>query len=149
MVELLARYDIDPAGKHVVIVGRSNIVGKPAALLLMQKKKFANAIVTVCHSAAKDISVYTKQADILVAAMGVPGFIKKEMVKEGVVVIDVGTNRIYDPTTKSGTRLVGDVDFEGVSQVASYITPVPGGVGPMTIAMLLKNTVKAFKEHGM
>jgi len=149
VVELLARYDIDPAGKHVVIVGRSNIVGKPAALLLMQKKKFANAIVTVCHSAAKDISVYTKQADILVAAMGVPGFIKKEMVKEGVVVIDVGTNRIYDPTTKSGTRLVGDVDFEGVSQVASYITPVPGGVGPMTIAMLLKNTVKAFKEHGM
>lgn len=149
VVELLARYDIDPAGKHVVIVGRSNIVGKPAALLLMQKKKFANAIVTVCHSAAKDISVYTKQADILVAAMGVPGFIKKEMVKEGVVVIDVGTNRIYDPSTKSGTRLVGDVDFEGVSQVASYITPVPGGVGPMTIAMLLKNTVKAFKEHGM
>lgn len=149
VVELLKRYDIDPAGKHVVVVGRSNIVGKPAALLLMQKKKFANAIVTVCHSAARDISVFTKQADILIAAMGVPKFIKKEMVKEGVVVIDVGTNRVEDATSKTGYRLVGDVDFEGVSKVASYITPVPGGVGPMTIAMLLKNTVKAFKDYGM
>lgn len=149
VVELLKRYDIDPSGKHVVVVGRSNIVGKPAALLLMQKKKFANAIVTVCHSAAKDISVFTKQADILIAAMGVPRFIKKEMVKEGVVVIDVGTNRIEDPTSKTGSRLVGDVDFDEVAPLASYITPVPGGVGPMTIAMLLKNTVKAFKESGI
>lgn len=149
VVELLKRYDIDPAGKHVVVVGRSNIVGKPAALLLMQKKKFANAIVTVCHSAAKDISVFTKQADILIAAMGVPRFIRKEMVKEGVVVIDVGTNRIDDPTSKTGTRLVGDVDFDEVAPLASYITPVPGGVGPMTIAMLLKNTVKAFKDSGI
>lgn len=148
VVELLKRYEIDPAGKHVVVVGRSNIVGKPAALLLMQKKKFANAIVTVCHSAAKDISIFTKQADILIAAMGVPKFIKKEMVKEGVVIIDVGTNRIEDPSTKTGYRLVGDVDFEAVSEKASYITPVPGGVGPMTIAMLLKNTVKAFKDYG-
>lgn len=149
VVELLKRYDIDPSGKHVVVVGRSNIVGKPAALLLMQKKKFANAIVTVCHSAAKDISVFTKQADILIAAMGVPRFIKKEMVKEGVVVIDVGTNRIEDPTSKTGSRLVGDVDFDEVAPLASYITPVPGGVGPMTIAMLLKNTVKAFKRSGI
>lgn len=149
VVELLKRYEIDPAGKHVVVVGRSNIVGKPAALLLMQKKKFANAIVTVCHSAARDISVFTKQADILIAAMGVPKFIKKEMVKEGVVVIDVGTNRVEDATSKTGSRLVGDVDFDRVSEVASYITPVPGGVGPMTIAMLLKNTVKAFKDYGM
>ncbi len=149
VVELLKRYDIDPAGKHVVVVGRSNIVGKPAALLLMQKKKFANAIVPVCHSAAKDISVFTKQADILIAAMGVPRFIRKEMVKEGVVVIDVGTNRIDDPTSKTGTRLVGDVDFDEVAPLASYITPVPGGVGPMTIAMLLKNTVKAFKDSGI
>lgn len=149
VVELLKRYDIDPAGKHVVVVGRSNIVGKPAALLLMQKKKFANAIVTVCHSAAKDISVFTKQADILIAAMGVPRFIRKEMVKEGVVVIDVGTNRIDDPTSKTGTRLVGDVDFDEVAPLASYITPVPGGVGPMTIAMLLKNTVKSFKDSGI
>ncbi len=149
VVELLKRYDIDPSGKHVVVVGRSNIVGKPAALLLMQKKKFANAIVTVCHSAAKDISVFTKQADILIAAMGVPRFIKKEMVKEGVVVIDVGTNRIEDPGSKTGSRLVGDVDFDEVAPLASYITPVPGGVGPMTIAMLLKNTVKAFKESGI
>ncbi len=149
VVELLKRYEIDPSGKHVVVVGRSNIVGKPAALLLMQKKKFANAIVTVCHSAAKDISVFTKQADILIAAMGVPRFIKKEMVKEGVVVIDVGTNRIEDPTSKTGSRLVGDVDFDEVAPLASYITPVPGGVGPMTIAMLLKNTVKAFKESGI
>jgi len=149
VVELLKRYEIDPAGKHVVVVGRSNIVGKPAALLLMQKKKFANATVTVCHSAARDISVFTKQADILIAAMGVPKFIKKEMVKEGVVVIDVGTNRVEDATSNTGSRLVGDVDFEGVSEVASYITPVPGGVGPMTIAMLLKNTVKAFKDYGM
>ncbi len=148
VVELLKRYEIDPAGKHVVVVGRSNIVGKPAALLLMQKKKFANAIVTVCHSAAKDISIFTKQADILIAAMGVPKFIKKEMVKGGVVIIDVGTNRIEDPSTKTGYRLVGDVDFEAVSEKASYITPVPGGVGPMTIAMLLKNTVKAFKDYG-
>lgn len=148
VVELLKRYEIDPAGKHVVVVGRSNIVGKPAALLLMQKKKFANAIVTVCHSAAKDISIFTKQADILIAAMGVPKFIKKEMVKEGVVIIDVGTNRIEDPSTKTGYRLVGDVDFEAVSETTSYITPVPGGVGPMTIAMLLKNTVKAFKDYG-
>ena len=102
----------------------------------------------MCHSAAKDISIFTKQADILIAAMGVPKFIKKEMVKGGVVIIDVGTNRIEDPSTKTGYRLVGDVDFEAVLEKASYITPVPGGVGPMTIAMLLKNTVKAFKDYG-
>ncbi len=144
--ELLIRYNIETAGKHVVVVGRSNLVGKPFANLMFQKKQNANSIVTVCHSAAKDISVFTKQADILVAAMGSPRFIKADMVKEGAAVIDVGINRIEDKTHPKGTRIVGDVDFDEVSKKASYITPVPGGVGPMTIAMLLKNTFKAYMQ---
>lgn len=144
IIELLKRYNIETKGKHVVVVGRSNIVGKPVANLLVQKAEGANAVVTVCHSAAKDLAYFTKQADILIAAMGRPEVIKSDMVKEGVVVIDVGTNRVDDPSRKKGYRITGDVDFEEVSQKASYITPVPGGVGPMTIAMLLSNTYKAY-----
>lgn len=143
IVELLKRYGINPSGKHVVVVGRSNIVGKPIANMLMQKREWANAIVTVAHTAAKDLSVYTRQADILIAAVGKPNAITKEMVKPGAVVIDVGINRIEDPAAKNGSRLVGDVDFENVKDIASAITPVPGGVGPMTIAMLLVNTLTA------
>ena len=146
--ELLIRYNIETKGKHVVVLGRSNIVGKPIANILLQKKEHANSIVTVCHSAATDVSYYTKQADILIAAMGSPKFVKADMVKEGVVVIDVGINRVEDVTTKKGYRVVGDVDFDGVSKKAAYITPVPGGVGPMTIAMLLKNTFEAFINYG-
>lgn len=146
--ELLIRYNIETKGKHVVVLGRSNIVGKPIANIMLQKKEFANSIVTVCHSAAFDVSYYTKQADILVAAIGSPKFVKENMVKDGVVVIDVGINRIEDSSTKKGYRVVGDVDFDEVSKKASYITPVPGGVGPMTIAMLLKNTYDAFLKYG-
>ncbi|MDP1676850.1 MAG: bifunctional methylenetetrahydrofolate dehydrogenase/methenyltetrahydrofolate cyclohydrolase FolD [Bacteroidota bacterium] len=143
IMELLKRYKINPSGKHVVVVGRSNIVGKPIANILVQKKEWANAIVTIAHTGTKDISYYTKQADILIAAIGKPNAITKDMVKPGAVVIDVGINRIDDATTKTGTRLVGDVDFENVKEIASAITPVPGGVGPMTIAMLMMNTLKA------
>ena len=141
--ELLLRTGNDPAGKHVVVLGRSNIVGKPVAIILVQKTAGANATVTICHSATKNIEEITRQADILIAAIGQPHFVKKNMVKPGAVVIDVGVNRIKDPSAKSGTRLVGDVDFEQVKTVASAITPVPGGVGPMTIAMLMKNTVRS------
>lgn len=144
--ELLLRSGYDPAGKHVVIVGRSNLVGKPLAAILMQKADGANATVTVCHSRTKSLASVTKQADILVAALGKPGFIKARMVKPGAIVIDVGTTRVEDKTTKSGYRLVGDVDFERVSKKARAITPVPGGVGPMTVAMLLKNTVRAARN---
>lgn len=144
--ELLKRYNINPSGKHVVVVGRSNIVGKPVANILLQKKEWANAIVTITHTGAKDIKYFTKQADILIAAVGVPKIITGDMIKEGAVVIDVGINRIEDKSTKSGYRLVGDVEFESAFEKASYITPVPGGVGPMTIAMLMKNTLQAFKE---
>jgi methylenetetrahydrofolate dehydrogenase (NADP+)/methenyltetrahydrofolate cyclohydrolase len=144
IMELLKRNDIRPAGKHVVVVGRSNIVGKPLANLLLQKHPDANAVVTVVHSAAAGIARYTRQADILIAAMGKVEFIKRDMVKEGAVVIDVGVNRVDAPTPK-GYRLAGDVAFEEVAEIASYITPVPGGVGPMTIAMLLKNTLKAYQ----
>ncbi|MBC7108581.1 MAG: bifunctional methylenetetrahydrofolate dehydrogenase/methenyltetrahydrofolate cyclohydrolase FolD [Methanomassiliicoccales archaeon] len=139
--ELLIRSGNSPEGKHVVVVGRSNIVGKPVAAILMQKKKGANATVTVCHSKTKDLPSVTRMGDILIAAMGVPEFIKADMVKEGAVVIDVGVNRVEDPSSKKGYKLVGDVDFEAVKQKASAITPVPGGVGPMTIVMLMKNTV--------
>ncbi len=145
--ELLVRYNIETKGKHLVVLGRSNIVGKPIANIMLQKKEFANSIVTVCHSAAKDISVYTKQADILVAAIGSPEFVKADMVKEGVVVVDVGINRVEDSTRPKGYRVVGDVKFDEVSEKASFITPVPGGVGPMTIAMLLKNTYEAFIKY--
>jgi methylenetetrahydrofolate dehydrogenase (NADP+)/methenyltetrahydrofolate cyclohydrolase len=143
--ELIVRTMPDIKGKHVVIVGRSNIVGKPLASLMIQKNNRANCIVTVCHTATKDIGYYTKQADILVVAVGRANMIKKDMVKDGAVVIDVGINRIDDPENPGKTKLVGDVKFDEVSKVAYAITPVPGGVGPMTIAMLLKNTVKAFK----
>lgn len=139
--ELLIRSGNSPEGKHVVVVGRSNIVGKPVAAILMQKKKGANATVTVCHSRTKDLPSVTRQGDIVIAAMGVPKFIKADMVKDGAVVIDVGVNRVDDSSAKKGYRLVGDVDFEAVKEKASAITPVPGGVGPMTIVMLIKNTV--------
>ncbi len=141
--QMLLRSGYDPEGKHVVVCGRSMIVGKPVANLMMQKLSGANATVTMCHTATKDLASITAQADILIAAMGQPRAITADMVKDGVVVIDVGTNRIDAPERKRGWRLVGDVDFEGVSQKAAAISPVPGGVGPMTIAMLLQNTLKA------
>ena len=141
--ELLARSGYDPEGKHVVVCGRSEIVGKPISLLLMQRRKGANATVTVCHTRTVNLPSITSQADILVAAIGRPEFVKADMVKEGVVVVDVGVNRVVDRNSKRGYRLVGDVDFGPVSAVASAITPVPGGVGPMTITMLLDNTLKA------
>lgn len=147
---LLERSGIKTKGKHLVILGRSNIVGKPLANIMVQKKEGADCIVTVCHTAAEDLSYYTKQADILVVAAGRAKMVTADMVKEGVVVIDVGINRIDDPSTKSGKRLVGDVDFESVSEKASAITPVPGGVGPMTITMLMNNTIQSairFSEH--
>ncbi|OPY33068.1 MAG: Bifunctional protein FolD protein [Methanomassiliicoccales archaeon PtaU1.Bin124] len=140
---LLARNGIQTEGKHVVICGRSNIVGKPMAALMMQKQKDANATVTVCHSATKDLASYTRQADILIAAMGVAHFIKPDMVKEGAVVVDVGVSRIDDATAPRGYRLVGDVDFDKVKEKASAITPNPGGVGPMTRVILMSNTVLA------
>jgi methylenetetrahydrofolate dehydrogenase (NADP+)/methenyltetrahydrofolate cyclohydrolase len=140
IVELLKRYNIETKGKHVVVVGRSNIVGKPIANMLLQKKPNANAVVTICHSAAGDLAHYTRQADILIAAIGRAQFITEDMVKEGAVVIDVGINHIDDPSTEKGYRIVGDVDFDNVAEKASFITPVPKGVGPMTIAMLLNNT---------
>ncbi|HEY5539629.1 MAG TPA: bifunctional 5,10-methylenetetrahydrofolate dehydrogenase/5,10-methenyltetrahydrofolate cyclohydrolase, partial [Thermoplasmata archaeon] len=143
VVELLLRSGHDPGGKHVVILGRSNIVGKPLAALLVQKARGANATVTVCHSATRDLRTVTRSADILVAAIGQPEFVTKDMVRPGVVVIDVGINRIPDVTKKQGYRTVGDVKFNEVREVARAITPVPGGVGPMTIAMLLSNTVRA------
>ncbi len=144
IIELLKRSHVDPGGKHVVIMGRSNIVGKPLSMMLVQKRLNANAIVTVVHTAAQNMSEYTQKADILIAAAGKPEIIKADMVKEGVVVIDVGVNRVSADNEK-GYRLVGDVAFDEVSQKAAAITPVPGGVGPMTIAMLLKNTLKAIK----
>jgi methylenetetrahydrofolate dehydrogenase (NADP+)/methenyltetrahydrofolate cyclohydrolase len=143
VVQMLLRSGHDPAGKHVVVCGRSNLVGKPLAALLMQKRRGGNATVTVCHTATPDIGHFTRQADILIAVMGRPGTITADMVREGAVVIDVGVNAIPDATKKKGSRLVGDVDYDAVAQKASAITPVPGGVGPMTRAMLLYNTVVA------
>ena len=143
IVEMLIRSGVDPSGRHAVVVGRSNIVGKPMANLLVQKRRGANAVVTICHTAAPDLREFTRQADILIVAVGRPEVIRGEDIKPGAVVIDVGINRIDDPASKTGTRIVGDVHFASASAVASLITPVPGGVGPMTIAMLLKNTLKA------
>jgi len=143
IIQLLDRHGVSIEGAHVVIVGRSNIVGKPLANLLLRKGKCGNATVTVCHSRTRDLSALTRQADILVAAVGRPRMITADMVRPGAVVIDVGVNRVEDPTAKRGYRLVGDVDFDTVKEVAGMITPVPGGVGPMTIAMLLYNTVEA------
>ena len=141
--QLLLRSGFSPEGKHVVICGRSNLVGKPLAALLVQKQRGANATVTVCHTGTVDLPRFTREADILVAATGSPRGITVDMVRPGVVVIDVGINRAEDPSTRSGYRLVGDVDFGPVSELAAAITPVPGGVGPMTVAMLLVNTLRA------
>jgi len=147
--ELINRYVKNLKGKHLVVVGRSNIVGKPVANMMLQKNKRADCIVTVCHTSAPDISVYTKQADILVVAAGRANTVTGNMVKDGVVVIDVGVNRINNPHDSTKTKVTGDVDFESVAKKASAITPVPGGVGPMTIAMLLSNTLKAFELQNM
>jgi len=144
--ELLIRSGFDPSGQHVVICGRSNIVGKPLAALFSQKLKGANATVTVCHTGTRNMSEITILADILVVAAGRPNMIDKKMIKDNVIIIDVGINRVEDNSRKSGYRLVGDVDFESVKDKAKAITPVPGGVGPMTIAMLLKNTVQSFRN---
>jgi methylenetetrahydrofolate dehydrogenase (NADP+)/methenyltetrahydrofolate cyclohydrolase len=146
IIQLLIRNGVKIEGADVVIVGRSNLVGKPLANMLIQKKPNANATVTVCHTRTKDLSSHTKRADILIAAAGRPNTVTADMVKEGVVVIDVGVNRVEDSTKKRGYRLVGDVDFEAVREKASLITPVPGGVGPMTITMLLYNTVESARR---
>ncbi|RAP33405.1 bifunctional methylenetetrahydrofolate dehydrogenase/methenyltetrahydrofolate cyclohydrolase FolD [Candidatus Marinamargulisbacteria bacterium SCGC AG-410-N11] len=146
IVTLLDFFNIDTEGKHVVIVGRSNIVGKPLAAMLVQRSNPGNATVTICHSKSKNLSEITKQADILIAAIGQPNFIKQDMVKPETVIIDVGINRVEDPLEKGKYKLVGDVDFKDVFDKSSQITPVPGGVGALTIAMLMKNTIQAFKE---
>ncbi len=147
IMELLARYNIDTKGKKCVVLGRSNIVGKPMANLMMQKRVPGDATVTVCHSHTQDIAEECRRADIIIAALGQPHFLKADMVKEGAVVIDVGTTRVPDATRKSGFRLCGDVDYENVAPKCSFITPVPGGVGPMTIVSLMKNTLLAGKRE--
>jgi len=143
IMELLARSGVDLKGKHVVVLGRSLIVGKPVALLALQKKAGANGTVTICHSQTRDLPAITRLADVLIAAIGRPEFVTADMVKPGAVIIDVGINRVPDPSKKSGYRLVGDVHFPTVSSLCAKITPVPGGVGPMTVAMLMSNTIKA------
>ena len=143
IMELLVRYGINTQGKECVVIGRSNIVGRPLSILLSQKSPSGNATVTVCHSRSADIPAICRRADILIAAMGQPGFVRADMVKEGAVIIDVGTTRVPSAQTKSGYRLKGDVDFDNVAPKCSYITPVPGGVGPMTIVSLLRNTLLA------
>jgi len=148
IMELLERYEIDTEGKHCVVLGRSHIVGTPMTLLMSRKAKPGNATVTMCHSRTKNLEEITRQADIIIAALGAPEFLKADMVKEGVVVIDVGTTRVKSDKTKSGWKLKGDVAFDEVAEKASYITPVPGGVGPMTIASLLKNTLMAVEMKG-
>ena len=147
IMELLKRYEIDTKGKHCVVIGRSNIVGKPVTSLMMQKSYPGDATVTVCHSRTKNLKELTLQADIIIAALGSPKFLTADMVKEGAVIVDVGTTRVPAPETKSGFKLTGDVDFENVAPKCSYITPVPGGVGPMTICSLLKNTLLAGKKE--
>lgn len=146
IIELLARYQLDTVGKHCVVLGRSHIVGSPVSILLARSAVPGNCTVTLCHSRTQNLSSHLLQADIIIAALGKPGFVTADMVKEGAVVIDVGTTRVVDESRKSGFRLSGDVDFDGVASKCSYITPVPGGVGPMTIAMLLKNTLHAAKH---
>ena len=146
IIQLLLKAGVETSGKHAVVVGRSNIVGKPVAQLLMRKAPGGNATVTVCHTGTKDLGAFTRQADILVVAAGRPGTVRGDMVKPGAVVIDVGVNRVPDASKPKGYRLCGDVDFDSVSQVASLITPVPGGVGPMTITMLLYNTLAAARD---
>jgi methylenetetrahydrofolate dehydrogenase (NADP+) / methenyltetrahydrofolate cyclohydrolase len=146
VVELLVRSGVKTEGAEVVVLGRGNIVGKPMAAMLCQKGRAANSTVTICHSATRDIRVHCRRADIIIAAMGVAEFVKADMVKPGAVVMDVGVNRVPDATAKNGTKLVGDVDFANVQPIAGKITPNPGGVGPMTIAMLLQNTVRAAEQ---
>lgn len=143
IIDLLDRYDIETKGKHAVILGRSNIVGKPIATLLMQKAQPGDCTVTVCHSSTKNIKEICREADIIVAALGRPGFVTEDMVKDGAVIVDVGTTRVPDASRKSGFRLCGDVDYDNVAEKCSFITPVPGGVGPMTICSLMKNTLLA------
>jgi methylenetetrahydrofolate dehydrogenase (NADP+)/methenyltetrahydrofolate cyclohydrolase len=147
IMELLQRSGVPLTGKHVVVLGRSLIVGKPAALLAVQRKSWANATVTICHSQTANLPALTRQADVLIAAIGKPEFVTADMVKPGAVVIDVGVNRVPDATKKTGYRLTGDVHFPTVSPLCAKITPVPGGVGPMTVAMLMKNTVKAHRQN--
>lgn len=147
IIELLRRYDVAVEGKHTVVIGRSHIVGRPISILLSQKGKPGNATVTLAHSRTNDLKALTLQADIIVSALGVPNFLKEDMVKDNVVIIDVGITRVPDASREKGYYITGDVDFENVSKKASYITPVPGGVGPMTIAMLLKNTLLARERH--
>lgn len=146
IIELLRRYEIPTKGAHCVVLGRSNIVGKPVASLMMQKSYPGNATVTVCHSASKDIADVCRNADIIIAALGQPGFVTADMVKPGAVIIDVGTTRVPSTVTKSGWKLKGDVDFDNVAPKCSFITPVPGGVGPMTICSLMRNTLLAAKK---
>ena len=144
IMELLKRYNVETSGKHTVVIGRSDIVGRPISILMSQKSNPGNSTVTLAHSRTKNIEELTKKADIIISALGVPNFIKEDMVKEGAVIVDVGITRVADDSQK-GYKIVGDVDYEYVSKKSSYITPVPGGVGPMTIAMLLKNTLLAYK----
>lgn len=148
IMELLERYEISTSGKHVVVIGRSHIVGRPMSILLSQKRKAGNATVTIAHSRTKDLKSLTQQADIVIAALGIPEFLTADMVKDNAVIIDVGITRVPDDSKKKGYRITGDVDFKAVSNKASHITPVPGGVGPMTIAMLLKNNLLAYNGIG-
>ena len=145
IMELLERYNVDTQGKHTVVIGRSDIVGRPVSILMSRKSNPGNSTVTLAHSRTQNIAELTKQADIVISALGSPNFVKADMLKDGVVVVDVGITRVKDDSEK-GYKIVGDVDYENVSKKASYITPVPGGVGPMTIAMLLKNTLQAFNS---
>ncbi|MGK0457892.1 MAG: methylenetetrahydrofolate dehydrogenase (NADP+)/methenyltetrahydrofolate cyclohydrolase [Polaribacter sp.] len=147
ILELLERYQVETSGKHVVVLGRSHIVGSPMSILLSQKRKVGNATVTMCHSRTKNLKEITLQGDIIIAAIGIPEFLKADMVKDNVTIIDVGITRLEDASKKSGFKLVGDVDFKEVSKKSEFITPVPGGVGPMTIAMLLKNTLLACQRN--
>ncbi|MFY9241723.1 MAG: bifunctional methylenetetrahydrofolate dehydrogenase/methenyltetrahydrofolate cyclohydrolase FolD [Polaribacter sp.] len=149
ILELLDRYNVETSGKHVVVLGRSHIVGSPMSILLSQKRKVGNATVTICHSRTKNLKEITLQADIIIAAIGIPEFLKADMVKDNVTVIDVGITRIADSSKRSGFRLIGDVAFDEVAEKSEFITPVPGGVGPMTIAMLLKNTLLACKRKNI
>lgn len=148
ILELLERYNVQTQGKHTVVIGRSHIVGRPMSILMGRKGFPGNSTVTLTHSHTKNLNQITSQADIVISALGVPNFLKAEMIKDDAVIIDVGITRVEDPTTEKGYRIVGDVDFENVSKKSSHITPVPGGVGPMTIAMLLKNTLLA-RENGI
>lgn len=147
IIEMLDRYNIPTSGKEVVVIGRSNIVGLPMSVLLARKGEPGNCTVTLCHSRTQDLKAHTQKADIIVAAIGRPNFVTGDMIKEGATIIDVGINRIEDATRKSGSRLVGDVDFDSVAEKVGHITPVPGGVGPMTVVSLIQNTLKAYQQN--